>query len=63
MQWRMLQQDIPEDYVIATGRQRVLEIIELSASKLGWTNTEGKSIYWKVRVLMRLATELIMGIL
>ena len=48
MQWRMLQQDIPEDYVIATGRQEsVRKFIELSASKLGWTNTEGKSIYWE----------------
>ena len=48
MQWRMLQQEIPEDYVIATGRQEsVRKFIELSASKLGWTNTEGKSIYWE----------------
>ena len=37
MQWRMLQQDKPEDFVIATGRQEyVRRFIELSASALGW---------------------------
>ena len=37
MQWRMLQQDIPEDFVIATGRQEsVRRFIELSAKALGW---------------------------
>ena len=37
MQWRMLQQDRPEDYVIATGRQEsVRRFIELSAQALGW---------------------------
>ena len=37
MQWRMLQQDQPEDFVIATGRQcSVREFIELCASILGW---------------------------
>src|SRR3954468_8277875 len=36
MQWRMLQQDEPEDYVIATGEQHsVREFIELSATHLG----------------------------
>lgn len=36
MQWLMLQQDIPEDFVIATGLQySVKTFIELSASKLG----------------------------
>ncbi len=35
MQWLMLQQDTPEDYVIATGRQHsVREFVELSARKL-----------------------------
>ncbi len=48
MQWRMLQQDIPEDYVIATGRQEsVRKFIELSAKKLGWVNENGKSIIWE----------------
>ena len=37
MQWRMLQQNKPEDFVIATGRQEtVRRFIELSASALGW---------------------------
>ena len=36
MQWLMLQQDAPEDFVIATGMQySVKTFIELSASKLG----------------------------
>ena len=36
MQWLMLQQDQPEDYVIATGRQlSVREFIRLSALQLG----------------------------
>ena len=37
MQWRMLQQETPEDYVIATGVQSsVRKFIEISANKLGW---------------------------
>ena len=37
MQWRMLQQEQPEDFVIATGRQEsVRRFIELSAIALGW---------------------------
>ena len=37
MQWRMLQQDSPEDFVIATGRQEsVRRFIELTAAALGW---------------------------
>ena len=37
MQWRMLQQDGPEDFVIATGRQAsVRRFIELTAEQLGW---------------------------
>ena len=42
MQWLMLQQDQPEDYVIATGHQySVREFIE-------WTSTElGKTIRWE----------------
>jgi GDPmannose 4,6-dehydratase len=37
MQWRMLQQDTPEDFVIATGRQEsVRRFIELAAAELGW---------------------------
>jgi GDPmannose 4,6-dehydratase len=37
MQWRMLQQETPEDFVIATGRQEsVRRFIELAALELGW---------------------------
>ncbi len=37
MQWLMLQQEFPEDFVIATGRQEsVRRFIELSANTLGW---------------------------
>ena len=37
MQWRMLQQQSPEDFVIATGRQEsVRRFIELTALQLGW---------------------------
>ena len=47
MQWRMLQQKEPEDYVIATGRQTsVRNFIEMSAKELGWggINWEGKGL-------------------
>ena len=45
MQWRMLQHDKPEDFVISTGQQKsVREFIELVAYELGWRNNEGKSI-------------------
>ena len=37
MQWRMLQQDHSEDFVIATGRQEsVRRFVELAAQKIGW---------------------------
>ena len=37
MQWRMLQQDKPDDYIIATGRQMsVRKFIEISAEFLNW---------------------------
>jgi GDPmannose 4,6-dehydratase len=37
MQWRMLQQERPEDFVIATGRQEsVRRFLELTAAALGW---------------------------
>ena len=42
MQWLMLQQDEPEDYVIATGKQHsVKEFVELAAKELGF------DIEWK----------------
>ena len=41
MQWIMLQQEKPEDYVIATGRQvKVRNFIELAAKELGWGGIE-----------------------
>ena len=37
MQWLMLQQEQPDDFVIATGRQEsVRGFIELTAQHLGW---------------------------
>jgi GDPmannose 4,6-dehydratase len=37
MQWLMLQQEKPEDYVIATGRQiSVRKFIEIAAMEIGW---------------------------
>ena len=49
MQWMMLQQDSPKDYVIATGRtETVRKFIEISALKLGWdSKTKGKGIIWE----------------
>ena len=42
MQWRMLQQDTPEDFVIATGRQEsVRRFIELTAISIGWGDQLG----------------------
>ena len=47
IQWKILQQDKPEDFVVATGRQQsVRRFIELSAIELGWGGIkwEGKGI-------------------
>ena len=47
MQWRMLQQDTPEDFVIASGRQEsVRKFIEIAAIELGWGGIiwEGKGV-------------------
>ncbi len=45
MQWLMLQQKNPEDYVIATGRkEKVRTFVELAAHKLGWFKTENPSV-------------------
>ena len=47
MQWRMLQQEEPKDYVIATGRQEsVRRFIEIAVRYLGWKEIiwEGKGI-------------------
>ena len=49
MQWLMLQQEKPEDYVIASGRmESVRTFIELSAKSLGWNkNNSLKAIVWE----------------
>ena len=49
MQWLMLQQEEPQDFVIATGRtEKVRRFVELSAKKLGWNKkNEGPSILWE----------------
>ena len=49
MQWKMLQQENPSDYVIATGRQEsVRRFIEIAANELGWKNQKKNcSIIWE----------------
>ena len=48
MQWLMLQQNQPKDYVIATGQQySVREFIQMAADRLGWgpLSWEGKDVH------------------
>ncbi len=49
MQWRMLQQDEPRDFVISTGRQESIKtFVELTAKKLGWSkNPSDCAIIWE----------------
>ena len=49
MQWLMLQQETPDDYVIATGEmETVRRFVELSAEKIGWQkNKKGPAILWE----------------
>ena len=49
MQWLMLQQDIPKDYVIATGRtETVRRFIEICAIQLGWNEKQNSpGIIWE----------------
>ena len=49
MQWMMLQQEKPKDYVIATGRtETVRKFVELSAKELGWnTKINPSGIVWE----------------
>ena len=49
MQWLMLQQEKPDDYVIATGNMiSVREFIELCGKKLGWNkNHNDPAIIWE----------------
>ena len=48
MQWLMLQQDKPIDFVIASGRQEsIRKFVEISAKKLGWSaNNDENAIKW-----------------
>ena len=48
MQWLMLQQETPSDYVIATGRQEsVRRFVELAAAALGWNKNNKPGIIWE----------------
>ena len=49
MQWLMLQQEKPDDYVIATGRmETVRKFVEISAKKLGWNKSKDQpGIIWE----------------
>ena len=49
MQWLMLQQDKPKDYVISTGRtETVRKFIEICALELGWNSKNGEpGIIWE----------------
>ena len=49
MQWLMLQQKEPNDFVIATGIQKsVREFIEISSRYLGWNKSDStKGILWE----------------
>ncbi|WAW09098.1 GDP-mannose 4,6-dehydratase [Oxalobacter vibrioformis] len=60
MQWMMLQQEQPEDFVIATGKQySVRQFIEWTAEELGMSlRWEGKGVdevgYWEDRPIVRI---------
>ena len=48
MQWLMLQQDKPKDYVISTGRaESVRKFAEISAKYLGWSSDGNSGIIWE----------------
>ena len=48
VQWMILQQSEPKDYVIATGRmETVRRFCELAAIKLGWGAQKNKGIEWE----------------
>ncbi len=49
MQWMMLQKDLPNDYVIATGRQETIrKFCEITSFYLGWSNnTPEPGIRWE----------------
>ena len=48
MQWLMLQQEKPEDFVISTGRsESIRKFAEISAYYLGWGDSSSQSIIWE----------------
>ena len=48
MQWLMLQQDEPKDYVISTGRaESIRKFAEISAFYLGWSDKGKPGIIWE----------------
>ncbi len=49
MQWKMMQLNKPDDFVIATGRQETIrKFAEITAEKLGWKKDYSKpAIIWK----------------
>ena len=48
MQWLMLQQEEPKDYVISTGRaESIRKFAEISASYLGWSDKGKPGIIWE----------------
>jgi len=48
MQWLMLQQDKPKDFVISTGRaESVRKFAEISAKNLGWDSDGNSGIIWE----------------
>jgi GDPmannose 4,6-dehydratase len=48
MQWLMLQQENPEDFVISTGRsESIRRFAEISAYYLGWGDSSSESIIWE----------------
>ena len=48
MQWLMLQQEEPKDYVISTGRaESIRKFAEISASYLGWSDKGKAGIIWE----------------
>lgn len=66
MQWLMLQQDSPDDYVIATGVQySVREFIELAAKKLGmhiaWRGTDENEKGYLVKTKNPLVADYVIG--
>ena len=49
MQWLMLQQEKPDDFIISSGQMKtVREFIEISAQELGWNKSKNeKAIIWE----------------